>query len=382
MNMKKLILPVLLSPLLIFSGCRKDDPQIESGTPVFMLQGTLNNSPITIQAGVNGYYMYSSYSSGADSVYTFTGDLHQESCSGNCPNSLQVYIRDYQPHGSTGTTNIDSALRLGAYAYFDTLAQQGMTVLFSNQVSNADSVFSYNWNFGDNSTSTLPNPIHNYVSPGMYNVCLTSTYMHNNVTNSHTFCDSVPVSPGGPCFSINTTTTPLGGNFFMDSVLFNASVTGGGVPPFTYLWDFGDSIPGSGNPAMHVYTPAGKYAIRLTVTDASSCTMHKRKEIQTSQCDSTLVNFDWTQQPSSMLNLSTVKIQWIDGSGTHYRTDWGTQPSNSSFQLLSVDPYDRNENGQLTKKIHARVTCKLYDSIGQNFIQLSNADIVFAVAYP
>lgn len=43
------------------------------------------------------------------------------------------------------------------------------TVLFTNQSNNA---FSYEWRFGDDSTSTLKDPLHIYTKPGHYDVYL------------------------------------------------------------------------------------------------------------------------------------------------------------------------------------------------------------------
>jgi PKD repeat protein len=62
------------------------------------------------------------------------------------------------------------------------------------------------WDFGDGSTSTLQNPVHNYLTPGTYTICLTVT----NDCGSDTTCDTG---------TITVTTT--------DAVTFNiGSVTG------------------------------------------------------------------------------------------------------------------------------------------------------------
>ncbi|MDD4602549.1 MAG: PKD domain-containing protein [Bacteroidales bacterium] len=43
------------------------------------------------------------------------------------------------------------------------------TIIFKNQSSNA---FSYLWKFGDDSTSTISNPTHQYTRPGKYEIYL------------------------------------------------------------------------------------------------------------------------------------------------------------------------------------------------------------------
>jgi len=50
----------------------------------------------------------------------------------------------------------------------------GLTVTFTD-ISAADPgpILSWNWNFGDGTTSTEENPTHTYAEPGEYDVCLT-----------------------------------------------------------------------------------------------------------------------------------------------------------------------------------------------------------------
>ena len=50
-----------------------------------------------------------------------------------------------------------------------------------------------------------------------------------------------------------------------------AEVTSGGVAPFNYFWDFGDSFTGFGDSVQHLYTDKGGYAVNVVVTDANGC---------------------------------------------------------------------------------------------------------------
>ena len=51
-------------------------------------------------------------------------------------------------------------------------------------------------------------------------------------------------------------------------ITFTATVTGG-VPPYTYHWDFGDGQSSSQPKPIHSYVFAGSYTVTLTVTDKS-----------------------------------------------------------------------------------------------------------------
>ena len=66
---------------------------------------------------------------------------------------------------------------------------------------------------------------------------------------------SFTVSPSTP--TVNSGTT------------FAASASGG-IPPYTYSWNYGDNGQGSGLTSTHVYTATGTYKATLTVKDQSS----------------------------------------------------------------------------------------------------------------
>ncbi len=54
-------------------------------------------------------------------------------------------------------------------------------------------------------------------------------------------------------------------------VQFTAHGTGG-VPPYSYAWDFGDGSTGTGLTVQHTYTESGSYAATITMTDDESAT--------------------------------------------------------------------------------------------------------------
>ncbi|MFH1320337.1 MAG: PKD domain-containing protein [Bacteroidota bacterium] len=52
---------------------------------------------------------------------------------------------------------------------------------------------------------------------------------------------------------------------------FSASVIFGGLPPFTYIWNFGDAMMGSGDSVAHIYLNAGTYLAQVEVVDSNGC---------------------------------------------------------------------------------------------------------------
>ena len=54
-----------------------------------------------------------------------------------------------------------------------TFSQTGMDIMFSSNVSGGQTPYSFEWDFGDGTTSNEENPTHEYQSTGAYEVCLT-----------------------------------------------------------------------------------------------------------------------------------------------------------------------------------------------------------------
>ncbi len=69
---------------------------------------------------------------------------------------------------------------------------------FAYNLSSGSGALSYLWDFGDGTTSTQQYPFHQYVTPGHYVICLTTTTTYTNAlggttTCSDTYCDSSSV---------------------------------------------------------------------------------------------------------------------------------------------------------------------------------------------
>lgn len=153
---------------------------------------------------------------------------------------------------------------VAAFSATNTVGCSGpLNVSFTNGSTNA---VSYNWNFGDGTSSTLPNPNHAYSNPGTYTVTLTVT---NNVG-----CTSTEVKNNYVKFlplkisSINN----LGVKGCLPLVITPMAVIDNNQPSSTYLWDFGDGKTSTSATPSHTYTTGGMYNVKLTVTTATGCT--------------------------------------------------------------------------------------------------------------
>jgi PKD repeat protein len=112
---------------------------------------------------------------------------------------------------------------------------------------------SWQWDFGDGTTSGQQNPVHNYASPARYYVCLTAS----NACGVSTFCDTVDLSCNSPVAGFFATTNHLEASFTDTSSHGNS-----------WYWTFGDGIISTVQNPVHTYPGQGIYTVCLTVTDS------------------------------------------------------------------------------------------------------------------
>lgn len=70
------------------------------------------------------------------------------------------------PHGVPGEPGDPVGFR------FDYMNATQQALKFQDIIKGEDAICEYQWDFGDGTTSNLPNPAHVYEQPGLYNVCL------------------------------------------------------------------------------------------------------------------------------------------------------------------------------------------------------------------
>jgi PKD repeat protein len=153
----------------------------------------------------------------------------------------------------TNTPNIPRPV--AAFTQDRTIGQAPLVIQFQNLSSG--NITSFEWNFGDGTTSRDVNPVHSFQSPGIYNVTLTVSGPggSTNVTQQiNAQAASAPVA----AFSATPETgvLPL-------RVTFTNGTTG---TVSRYLWDLGDGTTSNNANVVHEYSRAGTYNVILTVT--------------------------------------------------------------------------------------------------------------------
>jgi PKD repeat protein len=153
------------------------------------------------------------------------------------------------------------------------------------------------WNFGDGSTATSWNAVHEYAQPGQYRVCL-KVYSGTNTTCFRESCDTVTVPvPVPPCIELSK---------YHYSVFPNDNQKYKFTPDyinntFQYTWTFGDGT-GSHDPiATHRYAQPGLYVACLTVWRGPDCASTTCKDIHVLpqiNCDTAHVGYTYQRNPN------------------------------------------------------------------------------------
>ena len=152
------------------------------------------------------------------------------------------------------------------------------------------------WTFGDGSSATSWNAIHEYAQPGRYRVCL-RIYPSPTSNCVREFCDTVIIPhPAPPCTQLSKYTYV---RFSNDNQKYKFT------PDYInttlqYTWTFGDGT-GSHDPiAIHRYAQPGVYVACLTVWRGPNCASTTCKEIRVLpqiNCDTAHVSYTYQRNP-------------------------------------------------------------------------------------
>jgi PKD repeat protein len=143
----------------------------------------------------------------------------------------------------------------------------GDMVSFTNTSSiSGGGTINYEWNFGDNTTSNLINPTHQYAPlAGNYDVQLIALASNGC---SDTLIQNIRIAnKPSPQFTWSPLIVCKG-----NPVTFSNTSTGnGGDTIMVHLWDFGDNTQTTDVNPVHAYADTGLYQVSLTVVSPTDC---------------------------------------------------------------------------------------------------------------
>ncbi len=194
------------------------------------------------------------------------------------------------------------------------------TTLFTSTSITADSSapIAYFWQFGDGTTSNLPNPKHLYNTFGTFSVTLGITDTFGCRKDS-----TISVTIGTPPIVSFTNNTACEGK---ETKFISTSVPGSGNL-VQYFWRFGDgNISNQANPS-HTYLLAGTYNVTLRVVNSSGCIDSLTKPIEVlslpiaqfdfdTACLGTETNFSSAASLPATFNRNIDFYSWDFGDGS------------------------------------------------------------------
>lgn len=136
-------------------------------------------------------------------------------------------------------------------------------VYFTDQSTSGNGVIaSWNWDFGDGSTSVSADPFHTFPGDGVYPVTLTVTSVYG-CTNTYTDSVSIYALPQPVITAVS--------NCAYDPALFSGVTAIGDTSVYQYQWMFGDGGSGNTQSPVYQYQQPGTYNVSLTMTNSNGC---------------------------------------------------------------------------------------------------------------
>ena len=232
----------------------------------------------------------------------------------------------------------------------------------------------WNWDFGDNTTSTSPSPAHTYSKNGVYNVTLTVT--NGGCTNRYTQAVSIEVFT--PDLSINTTEACKN-----TMVVYTPSgVSTITSAPYVY-WEFTNAAKGYtyysasfSNAPLNMSLPeAGKYNITVRVTNQYGCTYTVNKP-QAVEIFGPTARFTPSKYRPCLDETFTLNDQSFS-DGKNPITQWIWQYDPNDADTLAAPPFEHAYNSGGAKFPMLTVTdsrgCKHSESGAYMFVPTPKA---------
>jgi len=179
-------------------------------------------------------------------------------------------------------------------AAFSMLIDSGCSPVCTDFQDLSTNAVSWLWDFGDATTSTVQNPTHCYVTPGLYSVMLTATFP-NSSTGTATGTITVLPNP------VSAFTASVAGS----TVTFTDQSMGATA----WFWDFGDATTSTVQNPVHTYASIGDDTVMLSVESAFGCTDCTSVIVAPTAIYDISITQDWSCYPNPVTN-GTVAIHF------------------------------------------------------------------------
>jgi hypothetical protein len=266
------------------------------------------------QSSINGGSQFTyAWTFGDSTTDTVMNPAHTYATPGNYTVNLTVT----SPYGCSSSAS--RALNIypnpiPSFVAGDVCFGQASQLTDASTISNGG-ISGWNWNLGDNSTTSAQNPTHYYSNLGTYVITL-------EVTSSSgckgIFTDSIIVN------ALPTPMPTAGTGCVNDNISFVDTSSGANNIITNWLWNFGAGNTSTITNPSNVYTSAGAQLVSLTTTNANGCSATSNVTVTVSPlpiagfisgaaCANSGLQFTNT---SSIANGTISGYQWFFGDST------------------------------------------------------------------
>lgn len=374
-------------PCFLVYACASDPlPLPIEEEPVFKAVGTIDGEVLNIAAGIDDYIMDTYFEKDELEVYSFSGKFTPVNCS-DCTEALTIHLRDRKVTYERDNFIRDFSIKTGemAIAEISSAFQLNPSIyqFFPNNIILNDQL-EYRWVFNNIDTVYTIAPIYQFVnaSPPLVELSISDP----GLNCSDLWQDQIDLwDLEAPC-PVTTFSYVNYPNGMVEFLLpfFDPDIIGSS-------WDFGDDTEGTyGAQAFipHQYDTPGTYEVCVDLTIIGNCTDRFCSQIQSHSGIGCAAGFDYQLffAPENIQFLfSTVIIEWVSPDNKTYSSTFldVQQPADSFFEILAVEPFGNDLDGEKTVKITADAKLKLFNTTDSaDAITIEFSDLVFAVAHP
>lgn len=355
-------------------SCKGELPLPVDEDPVFFVKMKLDGQAWNRSAGIDDWYMDATTDLDVEQIRVFAGAFQNFDVEKS--ESFQVTFRDWLNVGQSAPLGSE-AFPIGKISYVSQVNPNDDNKSFEfRAVSQGKAPFTYEWDFGDGSTSTEANPVHVYNSDGKFHVNLT-------------------ILDGRGCWSFARQEVRVGNDFKEcrigidykmvsdGSIALSAQLEEETVDPKTLIWSFGDGNTTENQfDVSHTYADPGIFELQLaTQFDDKTCVIFKN--IYPYSRLSCLSNFEYSPKRPGP-ELGRVILTYTNPEGKVYTSHtFKGQPSQSEFWLDEIEDYEPNQRGAPTKKLKVRFHGRLYSlEDEEDFMEVSEGEAIIAVEVP
>lgn len=260
-------------------------------------------------------------------TYTVCLRIQKRDQNGGLTNCIREICK---PVTVTATCNIQSGFT------WSTDSLNTRKIYFTNTSMPATTTATAFWSFGDGTTSTAWNPVHEYANPGNYYVCL--KLQTSNTCFSYS-CDTVIVQAPLPNCNQQSAFSFIRSN--TNTLLFHFTPAYANSN-WQYTWTFGDGTGSHDINPSHQYAQPGNYTVCLTVYRNAGCastTCRNVTALTPVNCNNINVSYTYQRDPvvTNKLFFRAVSNYTI-ASQTWTIKKIATTPGTATITLLQNNP--------------------------------------------